>query len=73
MIAVRHHMPAKRKKKLGMRGSCTTGKLRYPNRAIAQQALAKFRRQDSMSHTENRAYECPLCAGWHLTKQQGKR
>lgn len=60
---------SRRKTPRGTRGTCKSGKVRYLNRALAQQALAKLRRMDSLSHTENRVYDCPFCAGFHLTSK----
>lgn len=52
--------------------SCT--KHRYRDQIAAKLALAKVRSQDK-SHrpkTEQRAYRCPECKGWHLTSRGEK-
>lgn len=48
-----------------------TGKARYYDRVAALLALATIQHKDG-SHryaTEQRAYRCPQCKGWHLTHQ----
>lgn len=43
------------------------GKVRYPDQKEAQLALAVIKGRANPKHTENRAYHCPICNGWHLT------
>lgn len=45
-----------------------TGKRRYGSRIGAMLALAECR-HTAGCRTERRLYRCPLCGGWHLTKQ----
>lgn len=49
--------------------SCT--KHRHQTRVDALIALADIQRKDSPRRpkTENRAYRCPNCKGWHLTSK----
>lgn len=51
----------------------TTGKLRYPARADARQALDKLRVRRAGHLTEKTAYQCRYCGDWHLTKRGEKR
>lgn len=51
------------------------GKHRYRDRVAALLALAKIRAADSSRRpkTEQRAYRCPDCGGWHLTSKATRR
>ena len=53
-------------------GKCTLkrGKVRYPTEQDARLALAVLKGKASAKHTEKRAYECPICNGWHLTSAE---
>lgn len=53
-----------------MNGRCS--KFRYRDRIAAELALASLGREDNTARpkTEQRAYWCPKCTGWHLTSQQ---
>lgn len=53
----------------GAVSSC--GKTRYRDRIAALLALSKIARRDDTRRpkTEQRAYPCPRCHGWHLTSQ----
>lgn len=51
---------------------CKTGKRRYRDRIAAQLALATLKKDDREGHTEERAYSCPYCGGWHLTSEEQK-
>ncbi len=50
------------------RNGCS-GKRRYRDGIAAKVALAKVQHQDKAGHVERRAYQCPVCKGWHLTSQ----
>jgi hypothetical protein len=49
-------------------------KIRYRDEIAAKLALASIRHQDGSgrSKTEQRAYRCPQCRGWHLTAKPFK-
>lgn len=50
-------------------------KIRYRDRIAALLAMANSQHRDA-SHrpkTEQRAYRCPLCYGWHLTSRAERR
>jgi len=51
-----------------------TGKLDYPDRAAALQALRKVRARRSHAHKtkEGSVYRCPECRNWHLSSPRGK-
>lgn len=53
-------------------GTCSTGKLRYPNEVEAMIALANARakreRRNTGGKVETRYYSCDICrGGYHLT------
>lgn len=49
------------------------GKVRYRDQKEAQRALHLIlSSDDKRTRTPKRAYECPGCKGWHLTRQ-GKK
>jgi hypothetical protein len=51
-----------------MNGHCA--KIRYRDRISAKLALAAMGRNDQRRpKSEQRAYRCPDCHGWHLTSQ----
>lgn len=57
---------------------CPSGKRRLRTRGDALIALWKCGLKaeanlKSERRQEKRAYECPLCGGWHLTSQEMKR
>lgn len=45
--------------------SCPSGKLRHETEDSAK----RFRGKKSSKGTRMRAYQCPQCRGWHLTKE----
>lgn len=51
----------------GSAGSCRTGKVRYASSWEAERTLDVIMRRDDQGHTEERAYGCDQCGGWHLT------
>lgn len=52
------------------RQQCETGKLRYRTQRKARLALDAYRGDDRRAGPNERyVYRCPLCDGWHLTKQ----
>lgn len=51
--------------------SCRSGKRRYGDLAEAREALAAVRRRHKR-RTEESAYRCPDCGGWHLTSSRHK-
>ena len=68
----------KRQPKLSkFRGRCPEGKLRYPDAKFAVRALHRMQNSAAMaieltgttSRLEKRYYNCALCKGVHLTKQ----
>jgi rubrerythrin len=53
--------------------SCPFGKLQFRTRFLAERELIHTRRkkQAGMAYREEcRAYQCPSCGAWHLTRQQ---
>jgi hypothetical protein len=48
--------------------ACPSGKVGYPS---VRAACAKAQHIRHQSKKRLRAYECPWCAGWHLTSQKG--
>ena len=54
---------------------CPSGKVRYRDRLDALLALSRIDRKDSprRSKSEQRAYPCPRCKGWHLTSTDRRR
>ncbi|KMM44867.1 hypothetical protein CWIS_13650 [Cellulomonas sp. A375-1] len=54
---------------------CPSGKVRYRDRLDALLALSKIGRKDSPRRpgSEQRAYPCPRCKGWHLTSTDRRR
>lgn len=67
-LALRDGNDLQRLPPLPQRSRCSSGKLRYPAGADAELVLAGL---DSSNprRREQRTYECPICAGWHLTSQ----
>lgn len=51
----------------GVKGSCSTGKRRFQAQYYAKVALSTAVRDRSPKRAEQRIYQCPRCAGWHLT------
>lgn len=53
--------------------ACTTGKIRYGTEQEATNVLLKAMIQRGLRgknhRREQRAYLCPECKGWHLTRQ----
>lgn len=47
----------------------TCGKRRYEDKIAAMFALSQCRKSPKGKRREVRAYFCPVCRGWHLTKQ----
>lgn len=53
-----------------VRGKCPfSGKTVYPTRRDARQALAAIRERRATTHVERKAYTCPFCKGWHITRE----
>lgn len=51
-------------------GKCPfSGKLIYPSRSDAREALRKLATRRCGHKTEQSYYPCPICKGWHLTCQ----
>ena len=50
---------------------CATGKRRFIDRATAEYVIQviRYRGEDTGQGKPERAYECGLCGGWHLTSQ----
>lgn len=46
------------------------GKKFYPTKRFAQAVRNKVLRRKRNRPEAVRVYECPLCGGWHLTKQE---
>lgn len=54
--------------------TCPTGKRVYLTRTAAERTLMEIWSRVKPGRTlEARAYKCPTCLGWHLTKQGVKR
>lgn len=45
-------------------------KRRYPNQIKAACAIGTILGRDPNAPRTLRAYECPVCRGWHITKEQ---
>ena len=45
-------------------------KRRYPNMIKAFCAIGTIQGRDPNAPRNLRAYECPVCRGWHITKEQ---
>lgn len=52
-----------------LKAACPTGKRRYKDEASALVALERIQRTDDPRRTKTpqRTYDCPYCAGWHLS------
>lgn len=50
---------------------CKTGKRPYPSRgeALGEAQFLRFLKQGNAFHPPWRAYHCPHCRQWHLTKR----
>lgn len=46
-----------------------TGKLGYPNRGMAREAMKVFAARRTGSHVERSSYKCVHCDRWHLSSQ----
>jgi hypothetical protein len=55
--------------------ACSTGKVRYRDEIGAKIALASIGtgRHERRPKSEQRAYRCPWCRGWHLTAQPQRK
>lgn len=55
--------------------ACPSGKVRYKDRLGANLALMRIRAKDNTKRdrSEDHAYECSQCLGWHLTSQRVRR
>lgn len=52
-------------------GKCEkTGKVKFRSSVDAQIALCNTKTSDDPWRKEIRAYKCPFCRRWHLTKQE---
>lgn len=58
-----------KRRRRGAARCAESGKVRYRDEVAAGLALATLQRQDKDGHTEQRAYRCPACRGWHLTSK----
>jgi hypothetical protein len=58
-------------RRLPMEVPCPTGKIRYRDELDAMLALGSTARrsESNRKRRESRQYHCPICKGWHLTKQ----
>lgn len=63
---------AQLRRKTALKSACVTGKRRYRDQASAELMLARITVQDDPRRAKlpQRAYECPNCAGWHLTSMR---
>lgn len=69
--------PSRRRTRTGHLGTCSTGKIRFPDHTAAVAALhsaatkRNFAAQDGKTtvRREVRSYSCKECKGWHLTSQ----
>jgi hypothetical protein len=50
-----------------------TGKLRYPNRLLAERQLARFAVSGDGRRREIATYLCEHCKAWHLTSREQRR
>ena len=48
---------------------CPSGKTRFRDHTSATTALALSAERSTRDVQPKRAYECPLCNGWHLTSK----
>lgn len=48
---------------------CVTGKVRYRDHDEATRSLHTITVRSSRTKKAVRAYQCPMCRGWHLTSQ----
>ena len=56
----------------GVSVSKTCGKIRYDDKIAAMLALAQCKHAKKGRRRETRIYWCPICGGYHLTKQEKK-
>lgn len=56
-------------KQVGHHGPGCSGKRRYRDKREADRALHRLAASERQE-VPCRAYECPHCAGWHLTKRE---
>lgn len=50
--------------------ACKSGKVRFRDHQSATRALRTARARSSREVVPQRAYECPMCKGWHLTSEE---
>jgi hypothetical protein len=51
------------------RAKCPTGKVRYRDKTEALHGMSAIVQGSGRDRLPTRTYECPMCAGWHLTSQ----
>lgn len=54
----------------GVRGACESGKTGYRRRSDAVRVLRQTQTRSTEAHHLYRAYLCPLCGDYHLTKRR---